>query len=209
MAETAKILVVDDDADIRFTLQEICRFAGWQVVVASNGNQGLEMFHAEIPDLVIVDYHMPEMDGLALVRKIREQDVAIPIVVLTVDERQSLADGFLAAGANDFALKPIKAPDLISRIKVNLKISRLQRALARNHQEVYVVKGISNATLKVINDFLAEHPGPLSIEEITAGVNLAYQTVHRYLNHLVEEGRVQMECDYGRVGRPKHRYFLS
>jgi two-component system response regulator DctR len=50
---------------------------------------------------------------------------------------------------------------------------------------------------------------PVTIEEIAGGVNLAYQTVHRYVHHLVEEGRVVVKCEYGRIGRPKNRYRLS
>jgi len=204
--DNIKILVVDDDTSVRYTLQEICRLGGWQVVEAANGQDGLARLKEEKLDLVILDYHMPEMDGLEAVQQIRTWDSQVPILVLTVDERQSIADAFLAAGASDFALKPIKAPDLIARIRVHLNITKNNRQ--KNH-EAYVVKGISSATLRLIQEFLENSPHPVTIEEITSGVNLAYQTVHRYLNYLVEEGRVVVECDYGRVGRPKNRYRLA
>lgn len=201
-----KILVIDDDADIRYTISEICRFGGWEPLVAANGQEGLEIFRVNRPELVMVDYHMPVKDGINTLRAIRELDGWVPVLVLTVDERQEVADNFLDQGATDFALKPIKAPDLIARIRINLQIGQLQRQKQQQQEEVFVTKGISASTLTIIEDFLKGRKEALTIEEITKQVSLAYQTVHRYLLYLVEEGKVIIECDYGKVGRPRNRY---
>jgi len=201
-----KILVIDDDADIRYTISEICRFGGWEPLVAANGQEGLEIFRVNRPELVMVDYHMPVKDGINTLRAIRELDGWVPVLVLTVDERQEVADNFLDQGATDFALKPIKAPDLIARIRINLRIGQLQRQKQQQQEEVFVTKGISASTLTIIADFLKGRKEALTIEEITKQVSLAYQTVHRYLLYLVEEGKVVIECDYGKVGRPRNRY---
>ncbi|HEX3031051.1 MAG TPA: response regulator [Bacillota bacterium] len=201
-----KILIIDDNEDIRFTVSEICEFVGWSPLLATNGREGVEKFKEAKPDLVVVDYHMPMLDGMETVEKIREADRTVPIVVLTVDERQEVADEFLSRGATDFALKPIKAPDLIARIKVNLRIGQLIKNevdLAEDN-----VKGISGATQRIIVDFMQRQPDPVTLEEITEGVELAYQTVHRYLMNMVKSGRVVTVCDYGKVGRPKNKYKL-
>ncbi|OAT81760.1 response regulator [Desulfotomaculum copahuensis] len=202
-----RILVIDDDADIRYTIGEICAFAGWQAVTAANGREGVRIFRREQPDLVIVDYHMPVMDGLATLEQIRRLDPLVPLVVLTVDEQQAVADMLMAAGATDFALKPIKAPDLICRLKVNLKIGALQKKVPA--EDVFIAKGISNTTMQVIIDFLTQQQEALSIEQITGGVGLAYQTVHRYLAYMENAGLVTVECNYGRVGRPRNFYRLA
>lgn len=200
-----KILIIEDEPDIRFTLQEICLVGGWEPIVAANGQEGFALFGIHQPRLVIVDYHMPGWDGLTTVKKIREKDKSVSILVLTVDERQEIADRFLGAGATDFAIKPIKAPDLISRIKINLEISEMQRL---NQDDLYLDKGISSATLGVITEFLDQQTKPLTIEEITAGVKLAYQTVHRYLSYLMDNGKVEVTQHYGKIGRPKNKYRL-
>jgi len=209
--EKKLVLIVDDDDDIRYTIGEICAMAGWQVVGAGNGEEGLVKFMEHSPDIVLVDYHMPRIDGLATVKKIRRLDTITPVVVLTVDERQEIADAFLAAGATDFALKPIKAPDLISRINVNLKIGTLQREAAREQQELFLDKGINSATLKIIVDCLKEKADALAIDEICQEVNLAYPTVHRYLQFLVESGNAAVKVLYGcssKRGRPRNTYYL-
>lgn len=204
-----KILVIDDDADIRYTISEICRFGGWTPLEASNGQEGINIFKANQPELVMVDYHMPVKNGIETVAAIREIDSLVPILVLTVDERQEIADSFLDQGATDFALKPIKAPDLIARIRINLKIGELQKIKQQQQEEVFVTKGISAGTLNIVEGFLKQQREALTIEEITKGVSLAYQTVHRYLMYLVAEGGVITECDYGKVGRPRNRYKLQ
>ncbi|HUW66282.1 MAG TPA: response regulator [Spirochaetia bacterium] len=201
-----RILIIDDDTDILYTMREICAFAGWEAVTATNGKEGLDRFMLERPDLVVIDYHMPVMDGLATVRRIRELDPLVPLIVLTVDERQVVADSLMDAGATDFALKPVRAPDLISRLNVNLRIRELQRKSPAD--EVYITKGISEATQRLIIDFLKERPEALSAECITRGVGLAHQTVHRYLAYMEARGTIIVERTYGKVGRPRNVYRL-
>lgn len=202
----SKILIIDDDTDIRYTISEICRFGSWDPLEAANGQEGLEKFKDHRPDLVMMDYHMPVKNGMTTLQELRALDNLVPILILTVDERQEIADAFLDMGATDFALKPIKAPDLIARIRVNLQIGQLQKQKQQKKEEVFVTKGISASTLNIIEDFLKQQETALTIEEITSRVGLAYQTVHRYLMYLVNNKYALAECDYGKVGRPRNRY---
>ncbi|MFZ5942594.1 MAG: response regulator [Bacillota bacterium] len=200
-----QILVIEDNLDIQYTLKEICSHAGWQTIMAENGYLGLQLFKNNKFDLIIADYHLPVLDGLMTLRAIREIDKKIPVLVLTVDERQELADELLAAGATDFALKPIKAPDLIARIMINLKVG----ALTQEQESAYINKGINKNTQSIIINYLRHIKSPVLIEEISQGTNLAYQTVHRYLSYLVQEKMVESDFDYGKKGRPKNVYWLK
>lgn len=203
-----KIVIIDDEPDILYTIKEICSHGGWEVVTASNGKQGYELCRIHKPRVAIVDYHMPDWDGLTTVKRIRQLDNAISILVLTVDERQEIAERFIAAGATDFAIKPIKSPDLISRIKMNLKINEIQQKYVAEKQQVYIDKGISPATLSIIYDYLKGQEVGLTIDDITIGLNLAYQTVHRYIQYLLEEKKIEAVPIYGQLGRPKNKYKL-
>lgn len=198
------ILIVDDNEDIRFTLKEICDYAEWGVVEATTEEEAVRLFTKLEPSLVLLDYHMPNWDGLKTTKELRKYNKRIPIIILTVDERQEIADTFLQAGANDFALKPIKAPDLISRIRINLKIVKL----TENEDNVFVDKGISKSTLYSIKIFLIQQEKPASINEIQKSLPIAYQTVHRYLNYLERRGEVEIISQYGKQGRPKNTYKL-
>ncbi|MFZ5352113.1 MAG: response regulator [Bacillota bacterium] len=208
-AASKKIVIIDDEPDILYTIKEICLFGGWNPYIAPNGMKGYEICRQQHPNLVIVDYHMPEWDGLTTVKKIRQLDSAVSILVLTVDERQEIAEKFIEAGATDFAIKPIKSPDLISRIKMNLKINEMQQKYMEEKQQVFIDKGISPATLSIICDYMKDTNEGLTIEEITRGLNLAYQTVHRYIQYLIEEKQIETVPIYGQLGRPKNKYKLS
>ncbi|WP_345242288.1 response regulator [Pontibacillus salipaludis] len=198
------ILVIDDNEDIRFTVQEICEFGGWESETAINGKEGAEAFAAGRHQLVLVDYHMPEWDGIQTVKAIRKQDPHVPIIVLTVDERMELSESFMKEGANDFALKPIKAADLLSRIKLNLKMAKLQDGT----QTAFIEKGINEDTLRQVKSYLYNQIEPQTINEIQKHLPVSYQTVHRYLNYLVEMGEVEIQSHYGSKGRPKNKYTL-
>lgn len=204
MTMSTTILIVDDNEDIRFTLKEICEFANWQVVEANTGKKAVELLKLMTPDLVLLDYHMPDWDGIKTTKELRLINDSIPIIILTVDERQEIANAFLQAGATDFALKPIKAPDLISRIRLNLKIGKL----TEDKNSAFVVKGINDATLMTIKNYLIQQKKPSTINEIQQGLPIAYQTVHRYLNYLEGKGKVEVISQYGKKGRPKNTYKL-
>ncbi|MHB1394929.1 MAG: response regulator [Clostridia bacterium] len=203
-----KIVIIDDEPDILYTINEICLHGGWEAATASNGKQGYELCKIHKPNMAIVDYHMPDWDGLTTVKKIRQLDNVVSILVLTVDERQEIAEKFIEAGATDFAIKPIKSPDLISRIKMNLRINEIQKKYIEEKHQVYLDKGISPATLSIICDYFREQGEGLTIDDITNSLNLAYQTVHRYIQYLIEEKKVEVVPLYGQIGRPKNKYKL-
>jgi two-component system, CitB family, response regulator DctR len=203
-----KIVIIDDEPDILYTIKEICLHGGWEAATASNGREGYELCKTHRPNLAIVDYHMPDWDGLTTVKKIRLLDNAVSILVLTVDERQEIAEKFIEAGATDFAIKPIKSPDLISRIKMNLRINEIQQKYIEEKHQVYIDKGISPATLSIICEYFREKGEGLTIDDITGCLNLAYQTVHRYVQYLIEEKKIEIVPIYGQIGRPKNKYKL-
>jgi len=204
-----RIIIMDDDQALRYMLSEIFTFVGWEPVAYPNGREGIEGFFNQGADIILVDYHMPELDGLETVRLIREQDQQIPILVLTVDERQEIADRFLDAGATDFALKPVKAPDLIARVQLHkrlLDMTKTFQTTTKMQYEVYVTKGISKPTLSYIERFLTACQQPSTVEEIAKELSLAVPTVYRYLTYLVQNGKVQSIPSYQKIGRPKNRY---
>lgn len=203
-----KVVIIDDEPDIQYTIKEICLHGGWEPIIAKNGKQGYEICKTHGANLVIVDYHMPDWDGLTTVKKIRQCNSAISILVLTVDERQEIAEKFIVVGATDFAIKPIKSPDLISRIKINLKINEMQLKYIEEKQQIFIDKGIGPATLNIICDYLKEQKDGLTIDEIAKALNLAYQTVHRYIQYLTEKKFIEIIPIYGQMGRPKNKYRL-
>ncbi len=202
MKKDTAILVIDDDEQICFALGELFKFQGWRAYSACDVESGLATFKTCRLDMVLIDYHLPRINGVEGVRRLRRLSQDVPILVFTIDESQEVADTFLEAGATDFALKPIKAPDIISRIKLHLRL--LQQG--EREREPTLAKGLAPGTLKLIDGFLERQEDYLTANDIAEGTGLAYQTVYRYLQHMTAEKRVEMVSIYGKVGRPKQVY---
>ena len=200
MERKITILSIDDEENIRFALGELLRFQGWEACCAPTVEKGIEQFRLHRPDIVLIDYHMPGINGVEGVRLLRKLPRTVPIIVFTIDESQEVADQFLQAGASDFALKPIKAPDIISRIKLHLRL------LEREQPAQPLSKGLSEATLQLVLDSLKEGEDYMTVNEVAKCSGLAYQTVYRYLQYLIQNKKVEMVSIYGKVGRPRQLF---
>ena len=209
-----KILMIDDEEQILFALRAVFQFQGWTSISAMDVPTGLELFRTQHPDLVLIDYHLPQINGIKGVQMIREIDPEVPIIVFTIDESQDVANRFLEAGASDFALKPIKAPDIISRIRLHIRLLDSKRQLkeslhAEEREPAPAAKGIGSATLELIENELKDCEEFLTVETISQRTGLAYQTTYRYLQHMHAQGHVEVQQSYGKVGRPKQKYRLK
>lgn len=200
MERKITILSIDDEENIRFALGELFRFQGWEACCAPTVETGIEQFRLHRPDIVLIDYHMPGINGVEGVRLLRKLSRTVPIIVFTIDESQKVADQFLQAGASDFALKPIKAPDIISRIKLHLRL------LEREQPAQPLSKGLSEATLQLVLDSLKDGEDYMTVNEVAKSSGLAYQTVYRYLQYLIQNKKVEMVSIYGKVGRPRQLF---
>ncbi len=120
-----KILVVDDEAAIRDVLGRKLRRDGFNVSLAANGIEGLRLFHAERPDLVVLDIVMPEMNGLTVCQRIREVSET-PIMMLSANAitEEDVIEG-LTAGADEYLVKPIRLNEFVARIQALLRRSQI------------------------------------------------------------------------------------
>jgi two-component system, sensor histidine kinase and response regulator len=124
----ARILVVDDEAITRRSLRAMLEFSHYQVAGAEGGEQALELLVSFKPDLLLLDIHMPGMDGLEVCRRIRAlpNGELLPIIFLTSDERPEIHAQALRVKGDDFLRKPIHSAELIIRIRSLLRLKRLQ-----------------------------------------------------------------------------------
>ena len=117
MNNKTKILLVEDKETLAVIVRDTLKLQGFEVITADNGEQGLQMFFRERPDVVVADVMMPNMDGFEMVRRIRNKDVSTPVLFLTaLSETEDVVRGF-EAGANDYLRKPFGMLELIVRIK--------------------------------------------------------------------------------------------
>lgn len=116
----ANILVVDDEPQITRVLKTTLSSQGYSTRAAADGKQALQAMKDWTPDLVITDLRMPNMDGLALCRHIREQS-QVPIIVLSVKGEEKTKVEALDAGADDYVTKPFNINELLARVRAGLR----------------------------------------------------------------------------------------
>ena len=115
--QPARVLVADDNADMREYLGRLLRTADYQVTTVTDGQAALEAVRAGAPDLVISDVMMPGLDGLQLVAELRANSRApnLPVLLLSARAGQEAAIEGLEAGADDYLVKPFSAAELLAR----------------------------------------------------------------------------------------------
>ena len=123
MPQTIRILVVDDERQITRVLRGSLESHGYEVIVAQDGLEALRLYEKATPSLVITDLSMPNMNGVELTQAIREIGKT-PIIVLSVREQDQTKVEALDAGADDYMTKPFSTPELLARVRVQLRRHR-------------------------------------------------------------------------------------
>jgi two-component system phosphate regulon response regulator PhoB len=120
------VLVIDDGPDNRLLLRALLERGGYRPVLADSGEAGLACVEREIPALILLDYMMPDMTGPEVARKIRSRPggAEIPIVLLTASADEAHVREALAAGADDFLIKPFDRKVLMARVAATIGRSR-------------------------------------------------------------------------------------
>jgi DNA-binding response OmpR family regulator len=129
MAE--KILVADDEQEIRNLLDHFLKGQGYEVILASDGNEALKLASEKNPQVIILDIKMPGLDGLEVCKRLKEKEQTklIPVIVITGFEDNKMEA--LNIGADDFVNKPFDMAEISSRVKSALRIRHLTNELER------------------------------------------------------------------------------
>lgn len=160
--ERVRVLIADDNADMRDYLTNLLHTAGYEVSTVNDGRQALETVHSEVPDLIISDVMMPGLDGLALLTALRRDPLtaAMPVLLLSARAGQEASIEGLLAGADDYLVKPFAAAELLARVRANVELARLRNrhgrwrtALVDSLQEAFFVCDEYGAIIEINTAF--------------------------------------------------------
>jgi two-component system chemotaxis response regulator CheY len=116
-----KIMLVDDSRTIRNIEKNVLAQLGWtDVLEAGDGVEALNLVESQMPDLFLVDWNMPNMDGLTLVKNLRAKDRQVPIIMVTTEAEKARVVEAIKAGVNNYVVKPFTADTLGEKIKQTL-----------------------------------------------------------------------------------------
>jgi PAS domain S-box-containing protein len=157
-----RVLIADDNADMREYLTNLLRNSGYDVSDVADGRQALEAIRSQVPDLLISDVMMPELDGLELLSALRRdlRTAALPVLLLSARAGQEASIEGLQAGADDYLVKPFAAAELLARVRANIELARLRghqvrwrTALVDSLQEAFFVCDEHGAVIEINSAF--------------------------------------------------------
>ena len=202
------ILIIEDDPSLLMGLTMNLRREGYHVRTASDGHRGLVELERERPDLVVLDLMLPGVDGLEILRRIREDDVTLPVVVLTaLGSEQDKIKG-LDLGANDYVTKPFSIAELQARVRATLRVAQalqphavevLRAGVIELEPDTHVVRveghevELKPREIELLQFFMARPERVLSREQILAGVwGMDYQGTERTVDNFVSSLRQKL-----------------
>ena len=146
-----KILVIDDDQFNRAFARDALESAGYSVIDAGDGEEGLEKADAEAPDLVLLDIVMPGMDGIEVCKELKKRDACriTPVIMYTSLNEEKLIETALQAGASDYVIKPPNVAQLRSRVALNLRLAEALTEIERLRRELENGGGLIDLTESV------------------------------------------------------------
>jgi two-component system response regulator AtoC len=154
-----RVLVIDDDASLRFTLEAVLTDAGLTVETADGGAAGLAAFEARGADVVLTDLAMPGVDGMKVLEALRAQDPGVPVLMLTAHGSERVAVAAMKAGAQDYLPKPFDPDELVLTVKRAIETRELRLQNARLRTETTLGRSI-----------VAESPGMRRVIDMVARV---------------------------------------
>ena len=164
-----KILVVEDDYNILGMIQTVLDTNGYQVITAQRCQQGILMLSSHVPDLVVLDLGLPDMDGEEFIRIVRGSSM-IPIIVLSARTDEQDKVSALDLGANDYITKPFGTAELLARVRASLRINRMN------------LQSVSAASVFALDDLLIDYDR----RQVTVGEKTVHvtQTEFNILSYL-------------------------
>jgi len=142
LMEKYKVLIVEDEKDTSFILDKLLTKNGYEVVIAHNGQEALELLKNFMPRVILADWTMPVMDGLELCNILKADEKYKLIYFIMLTARASLKDRItgLDVGADDFLVKPIENQELLARIRTGIRIHNLQNELKNIEHDKAIIE---------------------------------------------------------------------
>ncbi len=197
-----KILIAEDDTNIRLGLSDLLEAEGYECIEAKDGEIALSLFNQHQPDLVLLDIMMPKLDGYSVCRKIRQTDENIPIIFITAKSEEIDQVLGLELGADDYIKKPFGTREVIARIRAVtrrcLESTTQQAASPSENSDSFIMQEVT-----IYPDQLRAQRGDAIIELSLRDIKIL-QLLHREKGKVVDRDMIFNEC-WGRDYLPSSR----
>ena len=217
--ESFRVMIVEDDfrvADINKSVTE--DVDGYKVVkIAKTASEALSFIENELPDLIIVDIYLPDLNGMELIKKIRNYEYPVDFILITAAHDASTIENSMRYGVFDYIIKPFafsrfkEALENYKKYRLTISNSgeydqdKINRIISHNSAasgSAEMPKGITMFTLEKIEEAVSSCFTSFTIEEVIQKMKLSKITVRRYLEYMSESGLLIKTYEHKKAGRP-------
>lgn len=222
-----RVIIVEDDVDIALLHRRFLeKFPNFEVLgIATNVNDAVESIKDLLPDLVLLDIYLKDGSGLDILNIVRDNDLDVDFIVISAAKDIQTIKNAVHKGVFDYLIKPI----IFDRLKDSLEkytiyFNNMKQKMVVEQQDIdsfifgnagfnttansNLPKGIDSITLNKILDILNRFDTPMTAEEIGEKIGASRNTARRYLEYLAEVKVVNVNINYGRIGRPEKEFIL-
>lgn len=227
-----EVLIVEDDlriAEIQKRFLE--QIEGFQVTgIAATYLEAKTLIEILKPDLILLDVYFPDMNGLHLLKEIKQQEKRTDVIMITATKELDKVQEAITIGIFDYMIKPVVfdrfkksllrykdyREKLVQLGKENILVTQQQvdKLLRKEMEDVhndktYLPKGIDPLTLEKVLEVLGKIEKGLTAESVAKEIGISRTTARRYLEHLVSMEKIEADLSYGTVGRPERVYMVT
>ncbi|NJL83134.1 MAG: response regulator transcription factor [Chloroflexaceae bacterium] len=201
-SESKLLLLIDDDPNLILLVRDYLEFRGFEVIVAENGREALEILERKLPDMIICDVMMPEMDGYTLVQRIRDNERTswIPVMFLSAKGQSQDRVKGLSTGSDVYMVKPFEPEELVAQVESSLKqTSRLMRYNTKSLDDSYKIQVPKNVELtptelKVVN-LVAQG---MANREIALRLKVSQRTIESHVSNMLNKTSLHNRTELAR-----------
>ncbi|WP_036485829.1 response regulator transcription factor [Myxosarcina sp. GI1] len=200
--DNKKLLLIDDDPNLILLVKDYLEFRGYNVATAENGREALEVLDRHIPDLIICDVMMPEMDGYALVKHIREEPTTNKIPVLFLSAKGQSQDKVkgLNEGADVYMVKPFEPEELVAQVESSLnQIKRWEQGRPRSLDGAPSIKVPHNVELTPTEIKVVQLVAKgMANREIAEKLNVSQRTIESHVSNMLNKTSLNNRTELAR-----------
>lgn len=199
--QSTTLLLIDDDPNLILLVQDYLEFRGYQIVTANNGAQGLKALEDLVPDLIICDVMMPEMDGYTFIQNIRKNPKTSWIPVIFLSAKSQIQDRIqgLNQGADVYLVKPFEPEELVAQVESSLSQAKRMLTYSSTGNKTSSIQVPSNVELtptetKVVS-FVSQG---LSNREISEKLSVSQRTIESHVSNMLNKTNLSNRTELAR-----------
>lgn len=199
--QSTKLLLIDDDPNLILLVQDYLEFRGYQITTASNGAEGLQALEDNIPDLIICDVMMPEMDGFTFIQNVRQDPKTSWVPVIFLSAKSQIQDRIqgLNQGADVYLVKPFEPEELVAQVESSLSQAKRMLNYSGGTSKASMIQVPSNVELTPTETKVVSYVSQgLSNREISEKLNVSQRTIESHVSNMLNKTNLSNRTELAR-----------